>query len=183
MESGEVLAQPNFFSPCPFSPFLPGRGRGPAGGRGRGEGRGTSGENRLTRPGRLPAAHSRHPRRGLAGAISRLAGALRLSFPFLITSVPEKNWHLLHSGRLLSASQVADSVRGPVYLHSTSNAMTMIIISCYYNFLPPLPYRQEASTAVSETHICPSLTSKLSTSHPTLGTLLLLIPNRVNGLL
>lgn len=45
--------------------------------------------------------------RGLCASVS----------PFLIPSVG-KGWHLLHSGRLLSASQVADSVRGPVYLHS-----------------------------------------------------------------
>ena len=64
VESGEAWAQPNFFffPPVHFSHVLPRRGRGPAGGRGRGR-RGTSGENRLTRPGRLPAAHSRHPRR------------------------------------------------------------------------------------------------------------------------
>lgn len=59
---GEVLAQPNFFFPLSISPtssLVVGEVR-----QRRGRGReGTSGENRLTQPGRLPAAHSRHPRR------------------------------------------------------------------------------------------------------------------------
>lgn len=78
MGSGEALAQPNFFFPVHFSHFLPGRGRGPAGDGG-GEG-GDSGENSLTRAGPLPAAHSRRPWEGLAGAISRLGG-FGLQFP------------------------------------------------------------------------------------------------------
>lgn len=61
--SGEALAQPNFFSLSisPTSSPVVGEVR-----RGTGEGEeGTSSENCLTRPGQLPAAHSRRWGRAL----------------------------------------------------------------------------------------------------------------------
>lgn len=48
---------------------------------------------------------------------SAARGALGLSFPFLLPSDGE-GWHLLYSRLLPSASRVAGSVPGPVYLHS-----------------------------------------------------------------
>lgn len=50
----------------------------------------------------------------------------------------------------------------------TSNAIIMIDhYLLLLSFLPPLPYRQETSTAVGEMHpVCPSPTSKLSSPQP-----------------
>lgn len=70
--SGEALAQPTFFFPCPFLPLPPRPWERSGEGRGRGS-RGQRGEQPA--PGRpLPAAHSGCPGGGLAGATSRLRG-------------------------------------------------------------------------------------------------------------
>ena len=170
-----------FFSPVHFSHFLPGRGRGPARGRGRGR-RGTSGENRLTRPGRLPAAHSRHPRR--AGWCDQPpGGGSAPQFP--PSSLPRSEragtcstavvyWALL---RWLALSGVLFTSI------PTSNAMTMVIILViiifYHHYLTgrKLPLPLVKRTSVLWLQSFPPLHPNLL--HLTASPL----PNGVNGLL